>query len=77
MKNEKPGYSCDILTKLNLDDQENLLKETCTGENGPGRPPSKTAGIFKALAVNRFLQIPRKIEPFRPSGKTKSGNSVT
>jgi hypothetical protein len=50
---------------LNLNDVENVLKEAYHVENNLGRPPRKPVGIFKALVVKRFLQIPSKREPFR------------
>jgi hypothetical protein len=33
---EKPDFSCTILSKLNLDDIEKVVKETYHKEDGPG-----------------------------------------
>jgi len=54
---EKPEFSCHILSELNLDDIEKVVKEAYHKENSPGRPPRKPMGIFKALMVKRFQQI--------------------
>jgi hypothetical protein len=48
---EKPGFSCATLSKLNLDDIENVVNEGYHEEDEPGRPPRKPMGIFKALIV--------------------------
>jgi transposase len=55
---EKPEFSCTLLPKLNLDDIEKVVKEAYHKEGGPGRPPRKPMGIFKALVVKRLQQIP-------------------
>jgi len=59
---EKPEFSCTILSKLNLDDIEKVVKEAYHKEEGPGRPPRKPMGIFKALIVKRLQQIPSERE---------------
>jgi len=59
---EKPEFSCAILSKLGLDDIEKVVKEAYHKENGPGRPPRKPIGIFKALIVKRLQQIPSERE---------------
>lgn len=46
---EKPEFSCAILSKLNLDDIEKVVKEAYHHKDDPGRPPRKPLGIFKAL----------------------------
>src|SRR3990170_6855143 len=58
---DKPESSCAILSKLNLYDVEKVVKETYR-EDGPGRPPRKPMGIFKALIVKRLQQIPSERE---------------
>ena len=58
---DKPESSCVILSKLNLYDVEKVVKETYH-EDGPGRPPRKPMGIFKAMMVKRFQQIPSERE---------------
>ncbi|MFH1328740.1 MAG: transposase [Candidatus Bathyarchaeota archaeon] len=59
---DKPECLCDIFSKLNLDDIEKVVKEAYHREDGPGRPPRKPMGIFKALLVKRFLQVPSERE---------------
>jgi transposase, IS5 family len=59
---EKPEFSCAILSKLDLDDIEKVVKEAYHKEDGPGRPPRKPMGIFKALIVKRFQQVPSERE---------------
>jgi transposase len=59
---EKPEFSCAILSKLNLDDIEKVVKEAYHKEDGPGRPPRKPMGIFKALIVKRLQQTPSERE---------------
>jgi len=59
---ENPEFSCAILSKLNLDDIEKVVKEAYHKEDGPGRPPRKPMGIFKALIVKRLQQIPSERE---------------
>jgi transposase len=59
---EEPEFSCTILSKLNLDDIEKVVKETYHKEDSPGRPPRKPLGIFKALIVKRLQQIPSERE---------------
>ena len=59
---DKPEFSCAILSKLNLDDIEKVVKEAYHKIDGPGRPPRKPMGIFKALIVKRLHQIPSERE---------------
>ena len=59
---EKPEFSCAILSKLNLDDIEKVVKEAYHHKDDPGRPPRKPMGIFKALIIKRFQQIPSERE---------------
>jgi transposase len=59
---DKPEFSCTILSKLNLDDIEKVVNEAYHKEDGPGRPPRKPMGIFKALMVKRFQQVPSERE---------------
>lgn len=59
---EEPLFSCTILSKLNLDDIEKVVKEAYHKEDSPGRPPRKPIGIFKALIVKRLQQIPSERE---------------
>jgi IS5 family transposase len=59
---EKPEFSCAVLSKLNLDDIEKVVKEAYHKEDGRGRPPRKPMGIFKALIFKRFQQIPSERE---------------
>jgi transposase len=59
---EKPEFSCAILSKLDLDDIEKVVKEAYHKEDGPGRPPRKPMGIFKALIVKRLQQVPSERE---------------
>ncbi len=54
---EKPEFSCTLLSRLNLDDIEKVVKEAYHKEDGPGRPPRKPMGISKALIVKRLQQI--------------------
>jgi transposase len=59
---EEPTFSCTILSKLNLDDIEKVVKEAYHKEGSSGRPPRKPMGIFKALMVKRLQQIPSERE---------------
>ena len=59
---DKPEFSCAILSRLNLDDIEKVVKEAYHKEDSPGRPPRKPVGIFKALIVKRLHQIPSERE---------------
>jgi len=56
--------SCSILCRLNLDDVEEVVSEAYHHE-GPGRPPRKPMGIFKALIIKRVQQIPSDRELYR------------
>jgi len=58
---EEPDFSCNILSKLDLDDIEKVVNEAYHQE-GAGRPPRKPIGIFKALMVKRLQQIPSERE---------------
>jgi transposase len=55
---EKPERSCVILSGLNLDDVEAVVREAYHRDGSPGRPPRKPMGIFKALMVKRVQQVP-------------------
>jgi transposase len=59
---EEPEFSCVILSELNLDDIEKVVKEAYHKKDEPGRPPRKPMGIFKALIVKRLQQIPSERE---------------
>lgn len=59
---EEPEFSCAILSELNLDDIEKVVREAYHKENSPGRPPRKPMGIFKTLIVKRLQQIPSERE---------------
>jgi IS5 family transposase len=69
---EKPEFSCVILSELNLDDIEKVVKEAYHKENSPGRPPRKPMGIFKALIVKRLQQIPSERELCRRMWKDEN-----
>ena len=59
---EEPEFSCAILSELNLDDIEKVVREAYHKENSLGRPPRKPMGIFKTLIVKRLQQIPSERE---------------
>jgi transposase len=59
---DKPEFSYAILSELNLDDVEKVVKEAYHRKDSPGRPPRKPMGIFKALVVKRLQQIPSERE---------------
>jgi transposase len=59
---DKPEFSCTLLSKLNLDDIEKVVKGAYHKEDDPGRPPRKPMGIFKALIVKRLQQVPSERE---------------
>jgi transposase len=61
---EKSESSCLILFRLNLDDIEQVVKEAYH-RKGPGRPPRKQMGVFKALLVKRLQQVPSDRELYR------------
>jgi len=68
---EEPEFSCTILSKLNLDDIEKVVKEGYHKKDSLGRPARKPIGIFKALLVKRLQQIPAKeMNSASGSGKT-------
>jgi hypothetical protein len=66
---DKLESSCTILSKLNLDDIEKVVKEAYHPKDDPGRPPRKPISIFKALIVKRLHQIPSERELCRRYGK--------
>lgn len=53
-----------ILSKLDLDDIEQTISEPYH-QSGPGRPPRKPLGIFKALMVKQLRNIPSDRELYR------------
>jgi transposase len=59
---EEPEFSCNILSKLNLDDIEKVVDDAYHKIGSPGRPPRKPMGIFRALMVKRLQQIPSERE---------------
>lgn len=61
---EKGESSSFILSKLNLDDIEEVVWEPYH-KDGPGRPPRNPMGIFKALVAKRLRQIPGDRELYR------------
>jgi hypothetical protein len=73
---EEPEFSCTILSKLNLDDIEKVVKEAYHKENSPGRPPRKSMGIFKALIVKRLQQIPSERELCRRLWKDENQRTL-
>ena len=62
MENTKDVAS--ILSKLDLNDIEKTISEPYH-QSGPGRPPRKPLGIFKALMVKRIRNIPSDRELYR------------
>ena len=62
---EKPERSCVILSGLNLDDVEEVVREAYHRDGSPGRPPRKPMGVFKALIVKRLQQVPSDRELYR------------
>jgi len=55
---DKPESSCTILSKLNLDDIEKVVKEAYHHKDDPGRPPRKPLGVFKAHLLRRLRHVP-------------------
>ena len=53
-----------ILSKLDLEDIENTISQPYH-QAGPGRPPRKPLGIFKALMVKQLRNIPSDRELYR------------
>lgn len=53
-----------ILSKLNLDNIEEIISQPYI-KTGPGRPPRKPLGIFKALMVKQLRRIPSDRELYR------------
>lgn len=58
---DKPVSSCAILSKLDLDDIERVVKGTYH-QDGPGRPPRKPVGIFKALIARAHDYAEKMLE---------------
>ena len=61
---EKRESSVFILSKLNLDDIEEVVWEPYH-KDGPGRPPRNPLGIFTALITKRLRHIPSDRELYR------------
>jgi transposase len=61
---EKHEDVASILSKLNLHDIEQTISQSYHQE-GPGRPPRKPLGIFKALIVKQLRNIPSDRELYR------------
>lgn len=61
---EKGEGSSFILSKLNLDDIEEVVWEPYH-KDGSGRPPRSPMGIFKALFTKRLRQVPSDKELYR------------
>jgi transposase len=61
---EKCESSCCILSRLNLDDIEEVVQEAYH-QDGAGRPPRDPMGIFKALVMKRVQQMPSDRELYR------------
>ena len=55
---EKPERSCVVLSGLNLDDVEEIVRGAYHRDGSPGRPPREPMGVFKALIVKRLQQVP-------------------
>jgi IS5 family transposase len=62
---EETESSCVILSKLDLDDVEEVVSEAYHRDGSVGRPPRKPIGIFKALMVKRLQQVPSDRELYR------------
>jgi transposase len=61
---EKHEDVVSILSKLDLDDIELTISEPYH-QAGPGRPPRKPLGIFKALMIKQLRNIPSDRELYR------------
>ncbi|MBD3206902.1 hypothetical protein GF319_11255 [Candidatus Bathyarchaeota archaeon] len=61
---EKREDVVSILSKLNQDNIEETISEPYH-QSGPGRPPRKPLGIFKALMVKQLRNIPSDRELYR------------
>jgi len=61
---DKGECSSFVLSRLDLDDIEDVVWEPYH-KDGPGRPPRKPMGIFKALIVKRLRHIPSDRELYR------------
>jgi len=59
------------LSKLNLDDIKEVVKEAYDKEGSPGRPSRKPAGTFKALMVKRLKQVSSERELCRRPWKAR------
>jgi IS5 family transposase len=62
---EEPESSCVILSKLDLDDVEEVVCEAYHRDGSVGRPPRKPMGISKALMMKRLQQVPSDRELYR------------
>jgi IS5 family transposase len=62
---EETESSCVILSKLDLDDIEEVVREGYHRNGSVGRPPRKPIGIFKALIVKRLQQVSSDRELYR------------
>jgi hypothetical protein len=54
---EKHEDVASVLSKLDLEDIEETTSKPYH-QSGPGRPPRKPLGIFKALMVKQIRNIP-------------------
>jgi transposase len=61
----EPESSCVILSKLDLDDVEEVVCEAYHRDGSVGRPTRNPMGIFKALMVKRLQQVPSDRELYR------------
>ena len=61
---ERGESSSFVLSKLNLDDIEEVVREPYH-KDGAGRPPRNPMGIFKALVAKRLRHIPGDRELYR------------
>lgn len=61
---ERGESSSFVLSKLNLDDIEEVVREPYH-KDGVGRPPRNPMGIFKALVAKRLRHIPGDRELYR------------
>jgi len=62
---EETESSCVILSKLDLDDVEEVVCQVYHSDGSVGRPPRKPMGIFKALMVKRLQHVPSDRELYR------------
>jgi len=61
---EKHEDVTSILSKLDLNNLEKTISQPYH-ETGPGRPPRKPLGIFKALMIKQLRRIPSDRELYR------------